>query len=158
MAKRIKNDRRFLCFKMACAKKCPLHQVLRKVIDRIGIGDSEDARSQILNHFEFTHFRGCDISVDLQIMMLEFGILSVDSLKDVDVQECFLMRIVSEFLVKMGVTESELLAEKICPQQMLFLKIMEGFKLLEHVGNPHSSAPWPLHENLKQVMEDFGLI
>ena len=158
MTKKNKKDRGFLCFEMALAKKCPLHQALRKVIDRIGIREPEDAQAQLLRGIEFGNFRGCDVVVDFQKLMMEFGIFSIDSLNDVDLQECFLMRIVSEFLVKMGVTESELLADEICPQQMLFLKIMEGFELIEHGGNPHSSAPWPLHENLKKVMEDFGLI
>ena len=102
MAKRIKNDRSFLCFEMALAKKCPLHQVLRKVIDRIGISESEDAQAQFLRGIGFGNFRGCDMVVDFQKLMMEFGIFSIDSLKDVDLQECFLMRIVSEFLVKMG--------------------------------------------------------
>ena len=159
MEKRFKSNSTLICSELECAKKCHLHDALRKVIKGVGGTDLENVADPFPQNIGAGYFSGCDLAIDSKKLMLEFGIVSIDGLENVNLQECFLQRIVSILLQKMGVSESELLAAGVCPQQMLFMKILEGFELVEVADTTHhNSAPWPLLKGFKKLMKDLRFI
>ena len=75
MEKQIKSNSQFICSELKCAKKCHLHDALRKVINRVGVPELDIDGSRYLQNIGAGYFRGCDLVVDFQKIMLEFGII-----------------------------------------------------------------------------------